>query len=122
MSEAEKQEGAVDSRTTYRPIYEEASAPRDIRRDMRAAIDGDSAEEKAAPIEDLPEDVQNTLNAVDEELGRLRRALDGGRRAGDEHPDGEKGAGEKEQDCEEDGGQAAFSAVHGGLRVPAECG
>lgn len=70
MSEEEQQQGAVDSRTTYRPVYEGASAPEDIRRDMRAVIDaGDgSGEEQAAAPEDLSEDVQNTLNAVDEEL------------------------------------------------------
>lgn len=68
MSEAEQQEGAVDSRTTYRPVYDEASAPQDIRKDMRAVLDGEAVEGRSAPIEDLPEDVQNTLNAVDEEL------------------------------------------------------
>ena len=70
MSDEQQQEGAVDSRTTYRPVYDEASAPKEIRRDMRAAIDsGDAQEDKPLPpVEDLPEDVQNTLNAVDEEL------------------------------------------------------
>ena len=70
MSDEQQQEGAVDSRTTYRPVYEEASAPEDIRKDMRAAIEGDEAAQEAAqpPLEDLSEDVQNTLNAVDEEL------------------------------------------------------
>lgn len=70
MPEAQQQEGAVDSRTTYRPVYEGASAPEEIRKDMRAAIEGEeeSAESAQPPLEDLPEDVQNTLNAVDEEL------------------------------------------------------
>ena len=31
MSEEQQQEGAVDSRTTYRPVYDEASAPKEIR-------------------------------------------------------------------------------------------
>ena len=71
MPEEQQQEGAVDSRTTYRPVYDDASAPEEIRQDMRAQID--AQEEKAAgeaqiKPEDLPEDVINTLNAVDEEL------------------------------------------------------
>ncbi|MBQ8963437.1 MAG: peptidoglycan-binding protein [Clostridia bacterium] len=70
MSDEQQQEGAVDSRTTYRPVYDEASAPKEIRKDMRAVIDGGDAQEDKPlpPVEDLPEDVQNTLNAVDEEL------------------------------------------------------
>ncbi|MBQ6123559.1 MAG: peptidoglycan-binding protein [Clostridia bacterium] len=70
MSDEQQQEGAVDSRITYRPVYDEASAPKDIRKDMRAVIDGGDAQEDKPlpPVEDLPEDVQNTLNAVDEEL------------------------------------------------------
>ena len=68
MSDEQQQEGAVDSRTTYRPVYDEASAPREIRKDMRAAIDDAQEDKPLPPVEDLPEDVQNTLNAVDEEL------------------------------------------------------
>ena len=70
MSDEQRQEGAVDSRTTYRPVYEDASAPEDIRKDMRAVIDGEDEAAGAEQIkpEDLPEDVLNTLNAVDEEL------------------------------------------------------
>lgn len=70
MSDAQQQEGAVDSRTTYRPVYDEASAPEAIRKDMRAAIDGGDEAQDAPlpPVEDLPQDVQNTMNAVDEEL------------------------------------------------------
>ena len=70
MTDQQQQEGAVDSRTTYRPVYDEASAPEDIRRDMRSAIEGDEASQDAPlpPLEDLPEDVQQTMNAVDEEL------------------------------------------------------
>jgi len=70
MSDAQQQKGAVDSRTTYRPVYDEASAPEAIRKDMRAAIDGGDEAQDAPlpPVEDLPQDVQNTMNAVDEEL------------------------------------------------------
>ena len=40
----------VDSRTTYRPVYEGASAPEDVRRDMRATV-ADAAESEM-PAED----------------------------------------------------------------------
>ena len=70
MSEDRQQEGAVDSRTTYRPVYEGASAPEEVRRDMRAAVNG--TEEKTAlneeALENLSEEARDTLNAVDEEL------------------------------------------------------
>ena len=73
MTEEERQEGAVDSRTTYRPVYDGASAPEDIRKDMRAVIDGtaDEAKDADAPEsapEPLSEDARNTMNAVEEEL------------------------------------------------------
>ena len=71
MPEEQQQEGAVDSRTTYRPVYDDASAPEDIRKDMRAVIEGDEAaetEEAEKPAEPLSEDAINTLNAVEEEL------------------------------------------------------
>lgn len=70
MPEEQQQQGEVDSRTTYRPVYDEASAPEDIRQDMRAALESDDASEEAAlpKPEDLPDDVKDTLNAVDEEL------------------------------------------------------
>lgn len=76
MTDEEKQEGAVDSRTTYRPVFD-GSAPEEVRKDMRAALEtaaaaeGAEAEEPEKPqvtLEDLPEDALNTLNAVDEEL------------------------------------------------------
>ena len=66
MPEEQQQQGAVDSRTTYRPVYDDASAPEDIREDMRAALEGDDA--VPPQPEDLPEDVKSTLSAVDEEL------------------------------------------------------
>ncbi len=71
MSDEQQQEGAVDSRTTYRPVYEESSAPEDIRKDMRQAIEGEDHEAEQAQqpaLEELSEDAQNTLSAVDEEL------------------------------------------------------
>jgi len=70
MTDEQQQEGAVDSRTTYRPVYDGASAPEEIRKDMRAAIDGGDAAGEAPlpPVDQLPQDVQNTMNAVDEEL------------------------------------------------------
>ena len=66
MPEEQQQQGAVDSRTTYRPVYDDASAPEDIREDMRAALEGDDA--VPPQPKDLPEDVKSTLSAVDEEL------------------------------------------------------
>ena len=71
MPEEQQQEGAVDSRTSYRPVYDGASAPEDIRKDMRAVIEGaDEAkdEDEQAPREPLSEGAMNTLSAVDEEL------------------------------------------------------
>ena len=76
MTDEEKQEGAVDSRTTYRPVFD-GSAPEEVRKDMRAALDTAAAEAEEAPeepekpqvsLEDLPEEALNTLSAVDEEL------------------------------------------------------
>ncbi len=72
MPEAQQEEGAVDSRTSYRPVYDGASAPEDIRKDMRAVIEGAEDEKKEpvadAPQEPLSEGAKNTLSAVDEEL------------------------------------------------------
>ena len=63
MTDEQRQEGAVDSRTTYRPVYDEASAPEEIRRDMRAVIDGNDAADEAPlpPVEELPEDVKTVF-------------------------------------------------------------
>ena len=71
MPEDRQQEGSVDSRTTYRPVYEGASAPEDVRRDMRAAVSGmEQQQENRAdrPSEPLSEEALDTLNAVEEEL------------------------------------------------------
>lgn len=70
MTEEQQQEGSVDSRTTYRPVYNGASVPEDVRRDMRAAVQGLEQQENKAetPAEPLSEEAIDTLNAVDEEL------------------------------------------------------
>ena len=71
MTENQQQAGAVDSRTTYRPVYEGASAPEEVRRDMRAAVNGveDSAPEPLERrIEELSDEAKDTLNAVEDEL------------------------------------------------------
>lgn len=72
MPENQQQGGAVDSRTTYRPVYEGASAPEDVRRDMRAAVSAAEQPEAApraeTPAENLSEEALDTLNAVEEEL------------------------------------------------------
>ena len=46
MKDADQQGGEVDSRTTYRPVYEGASAPEEVRRDMRAAVAGTESDSK----------------------------------------------------------------------------
>lgn len=69
MTEEEKGNGDVDSRTTYRPVYEGASAPEDVRRNMRAAMkeSGEEAMETPEP-EVLSEEAINALNTLDEDL------------------------------------------------------
>lgn len=70
MTEEQQQEGSVDSRTTYRPVYNGASVPEDVRRDMRAAVKGATEPENQpeTPSEPLSEEAIDTLNAVEEEL------------------------------------------------------
>lgn len=69
MPEDQQGTGDVDSRTTYRPIYEGASAPEDIRRDMRATVEAHDDEEDAMPKrEELSDEALETLNAVEKEL------------------------------------------------------
>ena len=70
IPEERQQEGDVDSRTTYRPVYEGASAPEEVRRDMRAAVSGaeEQPQEEKPSLENLSDEAINTLNAVDEEL------------------------------------------------------
>lgn len=82
MEDVELSNSEADSRTTYRPVYEGASAPEDVRRDMRAAV----AESNAEPApEEEPEEIteepvraevpvyfspmaQETLDQLDEDL------------------------------------------------------
>ena len=74
MKDAAQEGGEVDSRTTYRPVYEGASAPESVRRDMRAAVAGteeESEEEEApsfTPGVPLSQAAQETLSELDEEL------------------------------------------------------
>ena len=72
MTDEEKEAGDADTRTTYRPIYEGASVPEDVRRDMRAAMaepeEEPEEEDIITEVEDLSEEALSTLNAVDEEL------------------------------------------------------
>ena len=76
MGDAAQQGSEADSRTTYRPVYEGASAPESVRRDMRAAVAGIYGEE-SAPTEDAPgfipgvplsQAAKDTLSELDEEL------------------------------------------------------
>ena len=76
MGDAAQQGSEADSRTTYRPVYEGASAPESVRRDMRAAVAGIDGEE-SAPTEDAPgfipgvplsQAAKETLSELDEEL------------------------------------------------------
>lgn len=76
MADASQEGGEVDSRTTYRPVYEGASAPESVRRDMRAAVnppeEEEAEEEKAAPAftpgVPLSESAQAALDELDEDL------------------------------------------------------
>jgi len=78
MDDAAQEGSEVDSRTTYRPVYEGASAPEAVRRDMRAAMSEPEAEEEAPAEEEqapsfvpgmpLSPAAQETLNELDEEL------------------------------------------------------
>ena len=72
MPEARQQAGEVDSRTTYRPVFEGASAPEEVRQDMReqfAPLEPEQPQDAPQlPEEELSEEAQSTLEAVDEEL------------------------------------------------------
>lgn len=71
-------QGDADARTSYRPVYEGASAPEDIRSEMRATVRGDAdgapAEGEEAPAAeapvrgDLSDEAQSALNDVDAQL------------------------------------------------------
>ena len=74
MKDASQEGGEVDSRTTYRPVYEGASAPESVRRDMRAAVNGpeEEVQEESAPGftpgVPLSQTAQEALNELDEDL------------------------------------------------------
>lgn len=71
-------QGDADARTSYRPVYEGASAPEDIRSEMRATVRGDADAAPAegeetpaaeAPVrEELSEEAQTALKDVDAQL------------------------------------------------------
>ena len=74
MEDANQEGGEVDSRTTYRPVYEGASAPVDVRRDMRAAF-APEPEEAEEPVEEeiietgiSPDEYSQTAQVVLSEL------------------------------------------------------
>jgi len=65
--------GDVDSRTTYRPVFANASGPEEMHRDLRTILTGpEEAEEDAEDIpvepEHLSDEAISTLNAVYAEL------------------------------------------------------
>lgn len=79
----EADQGDADARTTYRPLYDGTSAPEEIRRDMRAALKTDEAEDEpgsdeqpegreSAPAEEafseLSQEAQEAIDNVDEQL------------------------------------------------------
>ena len=76
MADASQEGGEVDSRTTYRPVYEGASAPESVRRDMRAAVNPPAEEEVEAenaapaftPGVPLSQSAQAALDELDEDL------------------------------------------------------
>lgn len=75
-------QGDADARTSYRPVYEGASAPEDIRSEMREVVHGGASilpdpeadeaasEPAAAPIdrEELSAEARSALEDVDEQL------------------------------------------------------
>lgn len=56
MNDAAQEGSEVDSRTTYRPVYEGASAPESVRRDMRAAVYAVDEAVEEEPAEDIVEE------------------------------------------------------------------
>ena len=77
MNDAAQEGGEIDSRTTYRPVYEGPATPVDVRRDMRAAFapEKEAAPEQEAeeelysvPVEDYSHTAQVVLNELDEDL------------------------------------------------------
>jgi len=84
MPDAEQANTDADTRTTYRPVYEDVAVPEDMRKDMREALqnaaEGTQAEENAETAESAepqPEEeyneplsamAQETLDQLDEDL------------------------------------------------------
>lgn len=71
MEDRQGEAGDVDSRTTYRPVFDNASGPEQMHRDLRAILtDPEEAAQDSAPAEpeQLSDEAINTLNAVDEAL------------------------------------------------------
>ena len=76
MKDASQEGGEIDSRTTYRPVYEGASAPESVRRDMRAAVNPPEEEEVQSddnapaftPGVPLSQTAIDALNELDEDL------------------------------------------------------
>ena len=65
--------GATDERTTYRPVYEGASVPEEIRDDVRAAVNGgEEAPDRIPVTEDVAEAVdklvEEEFSGAEEEL------------------------------------------------------
>lgn len=72
-----EEDSDVGSRTTYRPVYEGASAPENVRRDMRAAMAPETQEEEEKQQEEEPADLngmplsdtaREALDELDEDL------------------------------------------------------
>ena len=78
MNDAAQEGSEVDSRTTYRPVYEGSSAPQSVREDLKAALAAANAPEEEEPQEEeapgfvpgvpLSAAAQRTLSELDEEL------------------------------------------------------
>ncbi|MGI6238321.1 MAG: peptidoglycan-binding domain-containing protein [Christensenellales bacterium] len=64
--------GDLDARTTYRPVYEGASVPEEIRSDLRAAV----GSEDDRPREDAPEAPARPVNIDAESLERNIEGFD----------------------------------------------
>ncbi len=67
MDPEREEAGEVDARTTYRPAYEGASAPDDIRREMRSDLEG-AAEEPVQAERPDDEQYRRKIDLLDKEL------------------------------------------------------
>jgi len=71
MEDSQVESGDVDTRTTYRPVFDNASGPEEMHRDLRAILTDPEEEEEEAPAaepEYLSDEAINTLNEVYAEL------------------------------------------------------